>query len=123
MPPPATVVVDDDERVAVVDAIVVAVDAAVVEGDVDPAVVLVVDTTVVVVEVAVEVHTAYSTRPPAGIVIDCPFEYDVPVPADAVSHLDSTYPPRVKPEPLLSVTDEPVVPVVGDSKPVPPLGL
>jgi hypothetical protein len=90
----------------------------------DPAsatVVVVVDGAVVVV--AVEVHTAYSMRPPAGMVIDCPFEYDVPVPADAVSHLDRTYPSRVKPEPLLSVTVEPESPVVGDSEPVPPLRL
>lgn len=127
------VAVDGDAPTTAAETVVVVVpdaDAAVVGGDVDPAVVLVVaavvlvvDTTVVVVEVAVEVHTAYSARPPAGIVIDCPFEYDVPVPADAVSHLDSTYPSRVKPEPLLSVTVEPVDPVVGDSKPVPPLGL
>jgi hypothetical protein len=90
-------------------------------------VVVVVDGAVVVVAVggvvAVEVHTAYSTRPPAGIVIDCPFEYGVPVPADAVSHRDSTYPSRVKPEPLLSVTVEPESPVVDDTIPVPPFGL
>ena len=53
-------------------------------------VVVVVDVVVVVVVVVVEfgsrVHTANSTKPLAGIVIESDFEYGVPLPVADVSH-------------------------------------
>ena len=95
---------------------------------VEPDTVVVVDGTVVVVDgavvvVAFAVHTAYRVSPPPGIVIDWLFEYDVPVPADVVSHRDNTYPVREKPEPLLRVTVVPDTPVVAEIDPVPPFEL
>jgi hypothetical protein len=97
----------------------------------DPAsagVVVVVDGAVVVVDgavvvVAVEVHTAYKVSPPAGIVIDWLFEYDVPVPADEVSHRDSVKPDRVNDAPLLSATVAPEAAYCVEIVPVPPFAL
>jgi hypothetical protein len=82
--------------------------------------VVVVATTVVVVVVAVFcVHTAYNAKPPAGIVIVSPSAYGVPEPNIDVSHRDSVYPERVKPEPLLNVTDDPVAAVTVAIEPLP----
>ena len=95
---------------------------------VEPDTVVVVDGTVVVVDgavvvVAFAVHTAYRVSPPPGIVIAWLFEYDVPVPADVVSHRDSVKPDRVNNAPLLSVTVAPEAAYCVEMDPVPPFEL
>lgn len=52
--------------------------------------VVVVEDGEVVVVVDVDVHTAWRTSPPTGMVTVSPFEYGVPVPPEEVSHRDST---------------------------------
>jgi hypothetical protein len=97
------------------DATVVgALAATVVVGDV------VAGAAVVVVAGAAGVHTAYRTRPPAGIVMDCPSVYEMPLPALAVSHRERVKPDFVSPLPVPSVTVEPDAPVVTDAVPEPP---
>ena len=49
--------------------------------------------------------------------------YDVPVPAEDVSHRDNVYPGREKPEPVLNVIVEPDAPDVLETEPVPPFEL
>ena len=69
------------------------------------------------------VHTAYSVRPPAGIVTVSFFEYDTPPPPANVFQRERMYPSRVNPDPVLNVTLAPDAPVVFAMVPVPPFAL
>jgi hypothetical protein len=119
------VVVAPDNGVVGSDAGVdVVADATVVVVTVAAGAVVVVAATVVVVVVEVDVpgfsvHTAYNVKPPAGIVIVSPSAYGVPEPKNDVSHRDSVYPERVKPEPLLRVIDDPAAAVTVAIEPLP----
>jgi hypothetical protein len=117
VPPPVCPPADDDLSATVVE---VVDEGTVVAGVVDATVVVVVD---VPVADGSTVQIAHRLRPPAGIEIDWPKEYEVPLPIDEVSHLDKTYPLRVKPEPSFKVTDAPAAAVWLEMAPEPPFDL
>jgi hypothetical protein len=102
VPPPVCPPADDDLSATVVE---VVDEGTVVAGEV--VVATVVDVVDVVVADGSTVQIDHRLRPPAGMEIDWPKEYEVPLPIDEVSHLDKTYPVRVKPEPPFKVTDAP----------------
>jgi hypothetical protein len=118
VPPPVCPPADDDLSATVVE---VVDEGTVVAGEV------VVAKMLVVVDVAVAdgstVQIAHRLRPPAGMEIDWPKEYEVPLPIDEVSHLDKMYPLRVKPEPPFKVTDAPAAADWLEMAPEPPFDL